>query len=142
RVTFTLERRAARLQATVWPERPAALLGMRVEVLDRAGMPSLAPTKLRIVATRSGVTPAETTVTSRDGVAWAYLRLSRAAKSSSAALARVSTRGGSALSANVAFAAKRAGTAAVWSGWARSEPDGAPLREPLGTREPAPRWSW
>ena len=142
RVSFQLERRPARLQASVWPERPAPLVGVRVEVLDRAGMPSVSPIRLRVAAGRAGVSPAETTITSQDGVAWAYLRMSRGARASSKALGRVSVRTGDLpRAATIAFTsgakAKR-----VWSGWARSEPASARLREALGTREPAPRWSW
>ena len=141
-VTFKLARRPASLQAAAWPERPAALVGLRVEVLDRAGMPSLAPVRLRVAASRAGVTPAETTITSQDGVAWAYLRMSRSARGSSAAVARVSVRGNEAVRAATVGFPVHPSVKQVWSGWALREPSRAVLREPLGTAEPAPRWSW
>jgi N-acetylmuramoyl-L-alanine amidase len=143
RLVFRLERRAARLVATPWPARPAALVGVRVEVLDRAGLASHQPVRLAVRASRPGVAPAETTITARDGVAWAYLRLSRAARASSTPLARVSPvgAGSTARPATVEFAAGRRDTA-LWSGWAKLAPSGAPLREALGTEEPSPRWSW
>jgi len=116
-------------------------MGLRVELLDRAGMPSLGPAKLRVVASRAGVTPAETTITSQDGVGWAYFRLSKSARASSAALARVSMRDGASLTTSVTFP-KRAAKTSAWSGWAIREPERGRLREALGTREPSPRWSW
>jgi N-acetylmuramoyl-L-alanine amidase len=145
RLSFRLERRAARLVTTAWPERPAALVGVRIEVLDRTGLPSLEPLRLTVRASRPGVAPAETTVTPRDGVAWAYLRLSRAARASSAPIARVTPTGSRATApaASVSFTAGSAREpAAAWSGWARLEPSGALLRDALGTAEPNPRWSW
>jgi hypothetical protein len=74
-------------------------------------------------------------------VAWAYFRLSRSARGSSAAIARVSVRTAASLAASVTFP-KHPSAGAPWSGWAVREPDGGRLREALGTREPAPRWSW
>jgi N-acetylmuramoyl-L-alanine amidase len=144
RLSFELERRVARLEAAPWPDRPAQRVGVRIAVLDRAGLPSFTPIKLRVVAARPGVAPAETSVTSRDGVAWAYLRLSRAARVASGSLARVmvATRGTSGtLATRVAFPAGAAAGEA-WSGWALLEPAGGPLRDALGTAEPSPRWSW
>ena len=144
RVAFWVARRPAILRAAPWPGRPAALVGVRVEVLDRSGLPSLTPTRLRVNASRPGVAPAETVITARDGVAWAYLRLSRSARASSASLARVTAadRGGPARGATVLFANSGPRTPAVWTGWAERYPEGVRLREAAGTAEPAPRLSW
>src|SRR6185369_14921417 len=68
RVAFHLERRPSVVRAGVWPERGAPLVGVRIEVLDRAGLPCLAPTRLKVAAARPGVAPAETVITTRDGV--------------------------------------------------------------------------
>lgn len=145
RVGFTVARGPAALRASLAPPRPARLAGVRIELLDRAGLPSLDSLALVIRAARPGVSPAETTVFSRDGVAWAYLRLT--AKAAVAGpLARVSVRGrATAPRATVAYPAAPAARSkkpAPWVGWAIRMPEERRLQDAAGTREPTPSVRW
>src|SRR5207237_5365851 len=109
-------------------------------LLDRTGLPSLDSLALIVRAARPGVSPAETTVFARDGVAWAYLRLP--AKSAAGALARVSVRGRPS-GPQVTFSLpKPAAARAPWVGWALRMPEGRRLRGVAGTEEPAPAVHW
>jgi N-acetylmuramoyl-L-alanine amidase len=85
------------------------------------------------------VSPAETTVFARDGVAWAYLRVPASMKPG--ALARVSLRGAPAPKATASLPAS-AEPAPRWAGWAVRMPEGRPLRGASQTREPSPEAHW
>ena len=149
RVGFTIARGPSVLRSSLVPPRPGRLAGVRIELLDRAGLPSLDTLALAVRAARPGVSPAETTVFARDGVAWAYLRL--AAKTTAAGpLARISVRGRpTAPHATVSLpapasgaAASRAKSPAPWIGWAIRMPEERRLSEAAGTREPTPSVRW
>ena len=141
RLSFRLERRAATLSATLVPGEGASLVGARVAVLDRSGLASLEPIRLKLTATRPGVSPAETTLVARDGVAWGYLRLSRTARATGGSVARVSgTRAGGPRPATLSLA--KDGARASWTGWALREPGGDRLVEVSGTAEPDPTRRW
>jgi N-acetylmuramoyl-L-alanine amidase len=143
-LAFRLERRPASLRAQASPDVATAWMGVRIEVLDRAGLPCLQPLKLRVKATRPGAAPAETVVTSRDGIAWAYLRLSRAARGATGPLATITagTTAAGIKSASVATPARSARAAAFFTGWAERRPEGERLRDAPGTAEPTPTWHW
>src|SRR5262249_24453673 len=96
---------------------------------------------LVVRAARAGVSPAETTVYSRDGVAWAYLRL--ASKVSPAgplasAIVRGRTSGQRTSLSLPAPSSKRA----PWVGSAMRMPEDRRLREAPGTKEPDPSVRW
>ena len=140
-VSFSVARGPASLRATLVPARPARLAGLRIALLDRAGLPSLDSLALVVRAARAGVSPAETTVYSRDGVAWAYLRLS-AKVTAAGPLATVSVRGrASGPRASVSLPAPST-KRAPWVGWALRMPEERRLREAPGTREPSPPVRW
>jgi N-acetylmuramoyl-L-alanine amidase len=144
RVAFRLARRPALLRAALVPGRPAALVAARIEVLDRAGLPSLDPVRLKVTSSRPGVAPAETVITARDGVAWSYLRLSRAARAPGGPLARVTAAAiaGPTGGARLAFSDRGGHRDPPWTGWAEVLPERTPLRDAPGTAEPDPAVSW
>jgi N-acetylmuramoyl-L-alanine amidase len=113
-------------------------------VLDRAGLPCLQPLKLRVKAARAGAAPAETVVTTRDGVAWSYLRLGRAARGAAGPLATVTeaTAAPAIRSVSVATRKRAAHASAFFTGWAERRPQGERLRDAPGTEEPSPTWRW
>jgi N-acetylmuramoyl-L-alanine amidase len=124
------------------PATAAARIGARIAVLDRAGLPCLAPARLQVTAARPGVAPAETVVTSRDGVAWAYLRLAPAARVGGVVAKVRALGGGTVHGASLTLAARRPGAPAAWSGWAKREPEGGRLVDAPGTAEPDPARRW
>src|SRR5207249_7151089 len=68
---------AARLAASLWPEVASAgtPIAVRIELLAANGARSLDSSQVRVRGVpRGAFSPAETTVTPRDGVAWAYLQ--------------------------------------------------------------------
>ena len=145
-----------------WDGRP--LLAARLRVLSRGGMIVNDSLPIRIKV-RGPVTPTDTVVTLRDGVAWAYFAPSkraataiRAAAEREAVISLTATLAPSDRDRSTAAlegpASKRepaavTGTAAVLKGFSHrlpffvaGMPDSATLRDALGTREPAPRVSW
>ena len=52
------------------------LVPVKIGLADRFGFASLDSVRIRVRARTAGLAPAETVVTARDGVAWAYLRVS------------------------------------------------------------------
>jgi N-acetylmuramoyl-L-alanine amidase len=141
RVSFSLVRGPAALRATLVPPHPARLAAVRIALLDRAGLPSLDSLAILVRASRAGVSPAETTVYSRDGVGWAYLRLSpklTTAGPLASASIRGRTTGPKASVALPAPSSKRA----PWVGWALRMPEDRRLRDAPGTREPTPAVRW
>jgi N-acetylmuramoyl-L-alanine amidase len=144
RLAFTLRRRAVALRATTATGHAARLTAVRIELLDRAGLASPDSLRLRLRALRPGVAPAETVVTARDGVAFAYLRLSAAAARSGGSLARVTAAGARPplRIATVAAPPARRDPAQPWTGWVLRMPEGVPLRGAPGTREPDRGLDW
>ncbi len=144
RLDFTLTRRPAALRAVLMPDPPARLAALRLELVDRAGLPALDSLRLRVRALVPGVFPAETVVVARDGVAWSYLRLSRSAARSGGTLVRATAAapGIPLRPATASARAVRAGRPAPWTGWALRMPEATPLREAPGTREPDPATRW
>jgi len=144
RIGFTITRRPASLRATWVPEARTRSMAVRIELLDRAGLPSSDSARVRLRALRPGLTPAETVVTARDGVAWAYVRVSRSATARSGALARLSAADSGRRIPPLSIAAPRASRsgAPAWTGWVLRMPGELPLRDVSGTREPAPAIHW
>jgi N-acetylmuramoyl-L-alanine amidase len=139
-----------------FPDQPAwdgtQPLGLRVRVHDRAGQEILDSLRLKVHDDRTGlVSPAETTLTLRDGAAWAYFR--RPPGSSREANARVRLTvnldppmsGGHGTpwvpAARPGLPLRPAGVP-VRTGFALEMPAGVPLRDAPGTREPDPALGW
>jgi N-acetylmuramoyl-L-alanine amidase len=121
------------------------LVPVRIGLADRFGFASLDSVRIRVHARTAGVAPAETVVTARDGVAWAYLRVSDRpasppARSIDVRLARASTENAE---QTLSLAAAR-GTSGEheWRGFVVREPDGARLKDALGTTGVEPRVRW
>jgi N-acetylmuramoyl-L-alanine amidase len=74
---FLIQREAARIALESWdsPVVPPGPVAVRMRVVDGLGFTSPAPDTLRLHALSPGDLPAETTVVTRDGEAWAYFRL-------------------------------------------------------------------
>jgi N-acetylmuramoyl-L-alanine amidase len=143
RLSFTIERRPASLSVRMVPPGGPRLRGLRIELLDRAGLPSADSLALVVRALRPGVSPAETTVVARDGVAWAYLRLGPAAVRATGPLVKVAPAAGSVpRGVTVVGPGPRSGGSAPWTGWALRMPEGKALRDAPGTREPAWEARW
>jgi len=155
RLHFTVAPVTARLRAALWPEVVGArggLVAVRVELLGGSGVPSLEshPVRIRSLALRA-FTPSETVAVARDGVAWAYFR----ARPSSARASRrgpafrisiepaAAARGSRAAPETLRWAPSRASLEApLWSGFVRVMPEGGPLRDAPGTREPVRSVPW
>jgi N-acetylmuramoyl-L-alanine amidase len=150
---FTVAPGAARLRASLWPEavgERGGLVAVRVELLGARGVPSLESRSVRIrsLAPRVFAT-SETVAVARDGVAWAYFRarpwVEHAPRRTPAFRVSIeptaSAAGGRAAPETLRWAQRRT-DAPTWSGFVRLMPDGGPLREAPGTREPARLVRW
>jgi len=150
---FTLRRSAARLRPAL--EGPAAgpqggLVGVRIDVTDALGLSFPDSVAIRVSsAAAAGVAPRDTLVAARDGVAFAYFRITAKA-AASAAPPRVTTTlasgtrgttGGTTTSApSVALAAGR--RPALRTAFARRMPNDSALVDAPGTREPRASGAW
>jgi len=156
RIAFTIRREAARLTASALePARSGAgwIVPVRVRIEDREGFPVPDSLALRLTSARgAGIAPAETLLTAADGVAWGYLRCSTrpppAGAASQASVSLVTGAAGHAAAHGAAAVtfdprkATRAASRGAWSGMALAMPDGAPLANAPGTREPEPVVRW
>jgi len=127
-------------------------LGVRIGIFSREGVRVRDSLRVRVQQERTGrLTPSDTVVTLRDGVAWAYFRpireplsLRRTPEPSSDALRAAvldSLPGSVGLRARLALpiSPDRRTTATFF---ALGMPEGRPLRDAVGTREPEPRVQW
>ncbi len=157
RLRFAVAPGTTRLRAAPWPAGVGprgGLLAVRVELLGARGVPSMEDHRVRIRSLGPRMfAPSETVAVARDGVAWAYFRALSAPRSAPrrARAFRVSidpserVAGGRAAPETLRLAgplAGRAPRAVPWSGFVRAMPDGGPLRDAPGTREPARAVSW
>jgi len=139
------------------PVQPLALqdedlrrVALRVELVAKSGVLSIDSSRLHIRSvTRDAFAPAETTVTARDGVAWAYLRPRPPRKGVRAQGASVAvTLAGPAGRApatveTLRLPAPARGAARDWSGFVRAMPEGVPLAGAPGPTCPARSgWLW
>ena len=160
---FRIERPVATFRLSSRPAtapREGGLVGVRIELLDRFGLPALDSALVRL----SAVCPRDSVLTSavraHDGVAWGYARLAPSARRTGTCVRpafRVSLVP-TAAPGHVALAAVRN---AIWPGTAtltlpvaahdgeagtsaflRAMPGDTALREADGTREPAPSIAW
>ena len=140
RIGFSIDRRPARLRARWIPPAAARQMAARIELLDRAGLPSRDSLRLRVRALQPGIAPAETIVTVRDGIAWAYPRLSGRVTPSASSWLKISTV--SAGGPSVTLAGVAAENRRYWTGWGLRMPEARPLRGALGTVGPEPAHAW
>src|SRR5262249_55738047 len=149
-----IRRQPARLDAgTLEPAAAGAgwIVPVRVRVTDREGFLRPDSLALRITSARgAGITPAETLVTTADGLAWGYLRWPRpregvAPRATVALAARLSGHAGAHEATAVTVdlrQAIRTATRGAWSGFALAMPEARPITHAPGTSgiEPTVRW--
>ncbi|MEO5616719.1 MAG: N-acetylmuramoyl-L-alanine amidase [Candidatus Eisenbacteria bacterium] len=128
-------------------------LGVRLRVLSREGV--LVRDSLRLRVRHQGnshLAPPDTTVSMRDGVAWAYFRPSggpsrdRQNREGRSITFRASLEGGGngdqPVEARMEFPYDPDGVRIRQASFALQMPDLGPLRDALGTREPNPALNW
>jgi len=140
-IAFTIVRRGSRLEASWHPGASSRRMAVRIALLDRAGLPSADSLRLRVRALQAGISPAETVVTIRDGIAWAYPRLTPRAPlgTSWLSITALDTKGS--LTTKLAAPLTTASPPS-WTGWALRMPEGTALRGAPGTTGPDPTLPW
>jgi len=149
-IRFFVRRQPSCLVAEAVPERllrPAgAIQGLRVRALDEFGAPYLDSLRIHVTGLTPGLTPRETTLTARDGVAWGYFRRTtrRAATGRVGLAARIAGVGnrspiGCRDRAQVWFTAA---ADSPWTGFVLSMPGGSPVRGAPGTGGLHPSTTW
>ena len=141
-IVFTIARRPGSLRARWYPPGSARRMAVRIELLDRAGLPSPDSLRLRVRTLQPGIAPAETVVRVRDGIAWVYPRIARRAPIASPWL-RITTVDTTRRLATMLAAPRPARVGnPTWTGWAVRMPEEVPLRSAPGTHEPDPALGW
>lgn len=146
RARFAVEPRAESL-AIEFPDQPfwdgQQLIGARLRALSREGVLVRDSLSIRVTA-RGRVTPQDTTVTLRDGVAWCYF--ARAARSRTVEPPKISLRARLAadpkVSALATLAIDERHVPDTFPFFARRMPEDAALTNAPGTREPEPTVRW
>jgi N-acetylmuramoyl-L-alanine amidase len=125
-------------------------LGLRCRVLDPDGQ-ALGDTLVRVLdLSRRTAQPPDTTIRLVDGVGWAYLWPPVPAPRDSQRSLRFrfelidtrADRGRKPIATTASLPIRRGAAPATLTGFALRMPDGAPLRDAPGTREPDPRVRW
>ena len=159
RLRFAVRPAPARLRVASWPEQNAAAgpFAVRVELVAKSGVLSIDSSRVNVRSVpREAFAPAETTVTARDGVAWAYLRPRPPRKGARAQAASVTVAlagppgrppGPPSIRTpapveTLRLPAPARGAARDWSGFVRAMPEGVPLAQAPGTAEPSRTTRW
>ncbi|HTM57714.1 MAG TPA: N-acetylmuramoyl-L-alanine amidase, partial [Candidatus Udaeobacter sp.] len=129
--------------------QPGQPLGLRVRVFDRYGLPLDDSLRVTVRATGAGrVMPAETTITIRDGEAWAYLRPieSRATRRTHRAAPTLAVRaalgGAHPIDATARIESGERTRSATLTGFAMRMPEAVPLLSAPGTTGPEASLDW
>jgi N-acetylmuramoyl-L-alanine amidase len=139
---FWIARRPAALQARWYPPVASRWMAVRIAVVDRAGLPCRDSLRLRLKALQPGISPAETLVTVRDGVGWAYPRLARRRPTVAGPWLKITLAGATPLATSLPAPRPARPASHSWTGWAVRMPEATPLRGAPGTREPDRAVSW
>jgi N-acetylmuramoyl-L-alanine amidase len=161
RLRFAMRPPPARLAAALWPAVAAAgaPIAVRIELLAASGTRSLDSSQVRIRGVpRGAFSPAETTVTARDGVAWGYVRplaprtrarartpapkLTITLLHPAAARPPIGARTGPVPPETLRVQPFGPFPDSPWSGFVRLMPSGSPLVDAPGTAEPERARTW